>query len=165
MNEQNFLQTIHDKANDLEINPLLLMAGIEGLYMFKDVPLNQINYGFLDSLILTVFALRIGDGFHNLAEENLSNNNQQLQLKAIEELTEMSDVAIAQSGNAFLQSFAKIIDGKSPIRRYHIKALEVAAIEIKRAQVIYQNESISTIMLGICQTDLKEVLTDAAFFA
>jgi hypothetical protein len=77
----------------------------------------------------------------------------------------MSDVAIAQSGNAFLQSFAKIIDGKSPIRRYHIKALEVAAIEIKRAQVIYQNESISTIMLGICQTDLKEVLTDAAFFA
>lgn len=69
MTEQVFLQQVYTKARELQVNPLLLMSGLEGLYMFKDVPLNQINYDFLDSLILTILALRIGDGFHNLAEK------------------------------------------------------------------------------------------------
>ena len=64
MNEQLFLHNINAKARQLNINPLLLLSGIEGLYTFKDVRLNAINYEFLDSLILTIFALRIGDQFH-----------------------------------------------------------------------------------------------------
>ena len=71
MNEQLFLYNIHSKARQLNINPLLLLSGVEGLYTFKDVQLNAINYEFLDSLILTIFALRIGDQFHTLAQENL----------------------------------------------------------------------------------------------
>jgi hypothetical protein len=46
------------------------------VYTFRDVELNGINYEFLDSLILTIFALRIGDTFHSLAEENLASRNE-----------------------------------------------------------------------------------------
>lgn len=71
MNEQLFLQTVNNKAKEFGISPLLLLSGVEGIYSFRDVKINAINYQFLDSLILTIFALRIGDGFHNIAEENL----------------------------------------------------------------------------------------------
>lgn len=164
MNEEIFLRTIHNKAKELAINPLLLMSGVEGLYMFKDVPLNQINYDFLDSLILTILALRIGDGFHNLAEKNLEHPDTETKWAAIQELTELNAADIAASGNATLQSFAGLINGKSPVRRYHEKALEVAAIEIGNAQQVYRNNSISTIILALCQTELKDLLEESAFF-
>src|SRR5829696_8933868 len=114
MNEQLFLYNINTKAKQLNINPLLLLSGIEGLYTFKDVRLNAINYEFLDSLILTIFALRIGDQFHTLAEENLSSTNQTVRISAISELSEMSPDDIGRSGNPYLQSFARILGGKSP---------------------------------------------------
>lgn len=44
MDEQLFIQTINTKAKELGINPLLLISGIEGLYSFRDVELNAINY-------------------------------------------------------------------------------------------------------------------------
>lgn len=164
MNEQIFLQIVHQKAQHLSINPLLLMAGMEGLYMFKNTPLNQINYDHLDSLILTILALRVGDGFHSLAEKNLSNESTEIKWAAIQELSEMTEAEIAASGNNFLQSFASLLGGKAPVRRYHPKALEVAALEIKNTQQLYQNNSISTIILALCQTELKDLLQDSQFF-
>src|SRR5215213_2489511 len=105
MNEQLFLYNIHAKARQLNINPLLLLSGIEGLYTFKDVKLNAINYEFLDSLILTIFALRIGDQFHTLAQENLLSSNESVKQTARSELKEMNADAIAKSSNPYLQSF------------------------------------------------------------
>lgn len=158
MNEQLFLHNITNKAKELNINPLLLLSGIEGLYTFKDVQLNSINYEFLDSLILTIFALRIGDQFHTIAQENLLSSNDNIREAASHELRELNADTIAQSSNPYLQSFASILGGKSPIRKYHEKALEVAAFEIKKTQLSYHSDSISTIMLGLCQTDLKDSL-------
>src|SRR5215217_3324638 len=106
MSENLFYQAVNLKAKENGINPILLLAGIEGLYTFKDTPLNQINYDFLDSLIITIFTLRIGDQFHALAEENLKSENTHVQLAAIEELTELKPPVIDASGNRFLQSFA-----------------------------------------------------------
>ena len=158
MNEQIFLHNIQSKARQLNINPLLLLSGIEGLYTFKNVQLNAINYEFLDSLILTIFALRIGDQFHTLAQENLLSSNEKIQEAASHELEVLNSEAIEKSSNPYLQSFAGILNGKSTIRKYHEKALEVAAFEIKKAQLTYQSDSISTIMLALCNTDLKDSL-------
>lgn len=162
MNEQAFFQKIYEKAKELNINPLLLLSGIEGLYTFKEVQLNAINYEFLDSLILTIFALRIGDQFHTLAEENLSSADASVKQAAELELAEMREEAIAQSTNAYLQSFAGILNGRSTIRKYHEKALEVAALEIKKAQFQFNSDSISSIVLAICKTE--EDLNLGAFF-
>jgi len=151
MNEQVFYQTITAKSEELNLNPLLLLAGIEGLYTFREQQLNTINYDFLDSLILTIFALRIGDKFHSLAEENLVSSNGATRQAAGQELTVLSKDEIDRSHNPYLQSFAQVVNGKSPIRKYHEKALEVAALEIKRTQVLFGTDSISTVMLAICQ--------------
>ena len=71
---------------------------------------------------------------------------------------------ITESSNPYLQSFATIIDGKSPIRKYHEKALEVAAVEIRKAQMNFSNNSIGTIMLYICKTDEDNKLGLASLF-
>src|SRR4051812_32264341 len=163
MNEQLFYQTINEKAQELNMNPLLILSGIEGLYTFKDVQLNKINYDFLDSLILTIFALRIGDQFHTLAEENLQSGNLRVREAAAMEMSEMSADDIRLSLNPYLQSFAGILNGKSIIRKYHEKALEVAAIEIKKAQLLFEAESISTIILGVCHRDLQDLDLGALF--
>ena len=126
MNEQLFIQAVTEKSREFNLNPLLLLSGIEGLYTFKDVQLGGVNYELLDSLILTIFALRIGDQFHTLAQEKLSSNNTAVQLAAINELSEISEAEIESSESPFLQSFARLLQGKSPVRKYHIKALEVA---------------------------------------
>ncbi|MFL5809970.1 MAG: hypothetical protein ACJ749_10650 [Flavisolibacter sp.] len=157
MNEQEFYRVINTRSKELDLNPLLILSGIEGLYTFKDVKLSAINYDFLDSLILTIFELRIGDKFHALAEENLSSANTSLRNAAGVELAELSNYDIASSHNPYLQSFAKLLDGKSPIRKYHEKALEVAALEIKKAQLIFGNDSIGIIMLAICKEDVNSL--------
>jgi len=161
MNEQIFYQAVQQKSTEHGINPLLLLSGIEGLYTFRDVPLNTINYEFLDSLILSIFALRIGDSFHNMASENLQSTNDHLRLAAINELMEISTAEIENTTNLYLRSFAGILAGKSIIRRYHEKALEVAAIEIKKAQTIFGNSSISTIILYITKNDESGALNIA----
>ena len=165
MSENLFYQTIHTKAQENSINPILFLSGIEGLYTFKEVPLNQINYEFLDSLIITIFTLRIGDQFHSIAEQNLSSKDMHLQMKAIEELTELSPAVIEQSDNQFLKSFANVVNGKSPIRKYHEKALEVAAIEVQKAQVQFQEKSIGAIVLEICRNDIGGKLDLSTIFA
>lgn len=165
MNEEHFYQTINQAARDVQINPLLLLSGIEGLYSFKDVPINAINYELLDCLILTIFALRIGDHFHALAEQNLLSNNPEIREAANEELSELPHDYITRSSNEFLQSFAQVLNGKSVIRRYHEKALEVAALEIKTAQDKFQHRNIGTIILAICKTELKGTVNLSNLFA
>jgi hypothetical protein len=54
----------------------------------------------------------------------------------------------------YLQSFASVLAGKSTIRKYHEKALEVAALEVQKAQEQFQNASIGAIVLDICY-DMK----------
>jgi hypothetical protein len=164
MNEQVFIQTVNVKAKELGISPLLLLSGIEGLYTFKDIHINQINYQFLDNLILTIFALRIGDSYHTIAEGNLDNPNHKVRTAATRELTAMSEQAIAESANPYLQSFASIIDGKSVIYHYHEKALEVAAFEVQKAHNSFGDDSIGSIMLQICKKDLNESLNLGAWF-
>lgn len=164
MNEQLFYQAISERSKELDLNPLLLLSGIEGLYTFKDVQLNAINYDLLDSLILTIFALRIGDQFHNLAEDNLTSQSKTVRMAASAELKEINSQEIADSKNAYLQSFASVLNGKTPIRKYHIKALEVAAYEIKKTQIIFGNDSIGDIMLAICKNDPDDRLGMASLF-
>ena len=164
MNEEQFYRTVSRKSEELKINPLLLLSAIEGLYTFRDVQLNSINFSFLDSLILTIFALRIGDQFHTLAQENLSSSNSSVQLAAITELNEMSAEEIGLSQNPYLQSFAKILNGKSPVRKYHEKALEVAALEIRKVQLQFSNESIGMITLAICKDDPEDSLGLSSLF-
>ena len=164
MNEQLFYQAITERSKELDLNPLLLLSGIEGLYTFKNVQLNAINYDLLDSLILTIFALRIGDQFHNLAEDNLTSQSKTVRMAASAELKEIDRQEIADSKNAYLQSFASILNNKTPIRKYHLKALEVAAYEIKKTQIIFENESIGSIMLAICKTDPDDRLGMASLF-
>ena len=165
MNEQLFIQTVNSKAREWGINPLLLLSGIEGLYTFKDVELSAINYEFLDSLILTIFALRIGDQFHTLAEKNLTNSNEAVRQAAYRELTELTNEEINNSTNTYLQSFASILNGKSSIRSYHVKALEVAALEINKAQVNYSSASIGAIVLDICKSDESGSLDLSSIFS
>src|SRR2546428_8023122 len=121
MTEQQFYQIINLKAKELDLNPFLIISGIEGLYTFRDVQLNAINYGFLDNLILTIFSLRIGDQFHLLAEKNLSSKDFAVRMAASTELREMSSEEIMNSTNPYFQSFAEIVAGKSTIRKYHEK--------------------------------------------
>ncbi len=150
MNEQEFYIVVNEKARALNISPLLLISGIEGLYSFKDVQIDNINYRFLDNLILTILALRIGDSFHAIAEENLNNSNQKILESAQLELKELTPEEISQSSNVYLQSFANVLAGKSTIRKYHEKALELAAFEVQKVQNQFQNPSIGAIVLDIC---------------
>lgn len=154
MNEQQFYQAVSDKAKEYNMSPLLLVSGIEGLYSFKDVPLSTINYPFLDNLILTIFALRIGDSFHILAEQNLASDDNAVRTAAAVELKELTTEEIDHSANRYLQSFAGVLNGKSSIRKYHEKALEVAALEVRKAQEQFKINSIGSIVLAICQ-DMK----------
>ncbi|MDQ3682843.1 MAG: hypothetical protein M3352_07205 [Bacteroidota bacterium] len=164
MTEQAFYQAVNDRANEACINPLLLISGIEGLYTFREVELSNINYIFLDSLILTIFALRVGEQFHVLAEEKLSSTNDKIMQAAAMELSPLSKEEIDQSSNRYLQSFAHLLKGNSIIRGYHIKALEVAALEIKKAQLIFKNNSISSIVMIICKSDVNGDLGLASLF-
>lgn len=164
MNQEKFVAVVNTKARQIGISPLLLLSGIEGLYTFKDVQLNRINYQFLDNLILTIFALRIGDGFHSIAEENLANPNLKVRAAATKELTELSATDIAASNDPYLQSFATIVDGKSTIRNYHQKALEVAALEVRKTQLTFGEESIGAIMLHICKTELSDSIDLSSLF-
>ena len=154
MNEQKFYQAVTEKASELNMSPLLLISGIEGLYSFKDVQIDNINYRFLDNLILTILALRIGDSFHAIAEDNLKNPSQTIRESAAKELRELSNMEITHSSNMYLQSFANVLAGKSVIRKYHEKALEVAALEVQKVQNRFQNPSIGAIVLDICN-DMK----------
>jgi hypothetical protein len=164
MNEHHFLEAIQAKATELGINPLLLLSGIEGVYTFRDVELNGINYDFLDSLILTIFALRIGDTFHSLAEANLASGNESVRRAAHFELQPLSDADIQQSSNSYLQSFAKLLNGKSVVRNYHQKALEAAALEIERSQVRFQHKSIGAIVVYICLHHLESTVNLSSLF-
>ena len=164
MNEQQFYSAITERSKELNVNPLLLLSGIEGLYTFRDVKLNAINYDLLDSLILTIFALRIGDQFHNIAEDNLKSESKTVRMAASEELKELSSNDIERSQNRYLQSFASVLGGKSTIRKYHEKALEIAAYEIKKAQMIFGNDSIGIVILAICKDDPGNKLGVASFF-
>jgi hypothetical protein len=153
MQSDILLAAVQKRASDLGINPLLLLSGIEGIYTFKDVPLNQINFTLLDNLILTIFALRVGDEFHALAEQGLVHENETIRSKAVREMKELNATEITTSGNEYLRSFANLLGGKTPVRRYHEKALEVAAVEISQMQVHYQNNSIGNIMLSLCNRE------------
>jgi hypothetical protein len=164
MDERIFLQSIHRTSQSLGINSLLLLSGIEGLYTFRDVELNKINYQFLDSLILTIFALRIGDHFHNLAEENLESTNETVRHAAHSELKPLTHEEIGHSANVYLQSFAQLLGGKSVIRKYHEKALEAAALEIEKTQDHFRQNSIGTIVLHICQHHLQDTVNLASVF-
>lgn len=165
MNEQLFLQTIHTKSKELGINSLLLLSGIEGIYTFRDVEFSRINYAYLDSLILTIFALRIGDHFHSLAEENLASTSETVRHAAHAELEEISSEEIGKSANAYLQSFAQLLNGKSVIRRYHEKALEAAALEIEKTQGHFGENSIGTIVLYICLHHLGDAVNLSFLFS
>jgi hypothetical protein len=154
MNEHQFYQAVNTKAREVNMSPLLLISGIEGLYSFKDVQMDAVNYRFLDNLILTILALRIGDSFHAMAEKNLSSLNSEVRQAAGFELKELSKEEITQSANIYLQSFVNVLGGKGTIRKYHEKALEVAALEVQKAQQSFKNASIGSIILDICY-DLK----------
>jgi hypothetical protein len=163
MNEQAFLEVIGRKAIELNMNPILLLSGLEGLYTFKDIPLNQINYEFLDSLILTIFALRIGDSFHQQARENLLSNDNRIRESAANELKIMTSQDITDSRNLYLASFAHIINGKSPIRNYHVKALDAAALEINNTQLQFNATSISTIIIYLFNEFKNELNINSLF--
>lgn len=165
MNEQEFLQAVQQEANASGLNPLLLISGIEGLYTFKDVPVAELNFTFLDSLILTIFALRVGDTFDSIARANMESASLETRVKAEWELTEMDAEEIENTGDTYLQAFARMLGGQSPVRRYHRKALEVAAIEVKKAQLQFEHNSIGAIVFEICQGRLKDNLHMVAIFA
>lgn len=164
MDERHFLHSVQRTSQTVGINSLLLLSGIEGLYTFRDVELSHINYSYLDSLILTIFALRIGDHFHSLAEENLTSTSDALRTSAQHELRELTEADINKSQNQYLQSFAKLLAGKSVIRKYHEKALEAAAVEIEKTQARFQTNSISTIVLHICRTHLQNTVNLGSVF-
>lgn len=150
MQRDLFLAAVQKRAVETGINPLLLLSAIEGIYTFKDVPLNELNFDLLDNLILTIFALRVGDEFHSIAEQRLLHENEKVRSTALNEMMEMSETEIGSSGNQYLRSFASLLGGKTPVRKYHEKALEVAAVEISQVRVHYQNNSIGNIMLQLC---------------
>jgi hypothetical protein len=157
MDEKNFLRKLNTRAEELNINPLLLLSGIEGLYTFRDVEITAVNYEFIDSLILTIFALRIGDGFHTIAENNLSHTNAKVRMSASLELKEFTPKEIQVSTHPFLPSLAVVLQGKSPIRKYHEKALEAAALEINNVQARFNHDHISRIIMEICKKELTRL--------
>lgn len=165
MSEQEFLAIVKHKAAETGLNPLLFISGIEGLYSFRNVPAHELNFGMLDSLILTIFALRIGDSFDELSRQNLEAKNLQTRMAAERELELLSEEDVAQINDPFLTSFAQVLQHKLPVRRYHRKALEVAAIEIKKAQLHFANNSIGAIVFALCQSELKGHLHLAAIFS
>ncbi|MEJ7912400.1 MAG: hypothetical protein WKF70_04550 [Chitinophagaceae bacterium] len=154
MDGQEFIDLVKSKAEELSINPILLLSAIEGLYTFKDVALTEHVYELLDSLILSVFALRIGDEFHSLAEAHLMSEQASKMEAAAEELRILKKEDIDASDNHYLHAFARVIDSKTNIRMYHIKALEVAAMEIRKTQLQFGNSSIGAIALYVCQNHL-----------
>ncbi|RYY88681.1 MAG: hypothetical protein EOO15_08245 [Chitinophagaceae bacterium] len=168
MDEQAFLQRLSDKARELHINPFLLLAGLEGLYTFREVPLNALNLEYLDSLILTLFALRIGDQFHGLAEASILEGGDALQAAA-RELEVISEAELAASDNPHLRSFAGVLQGGTPVRRYHEKALEAAAREVALVQQRYGNDArgfgIGAIMIDISKNELSDVLPLGSLFS
>ena len=127
--------------------------------------ISSLNYGLLDSLILTIFALRIGDKFHALAEENLNSQQSEIREAAELELVVLSPQKMESSANQYLRSFAGLVEGKADICAYHLKALEVAALEIKKAQVLFDNVSIGAIVFQICQSEVGGSLNLAAVFS
>lgn len=165
MNEHDFLMVLNEKARRLQVNPFLLLSGLEGLYTFRNTPLNQINYPFLDSLILTIFTLRIGDRFHDIAQQNLANDNSAIRDSAAHELRMMPQAEIEGTKNPYLASFARILNGSSPIRHYHEKALEAAAYDIEETQERFGSDSISTIILGLCKDELSDAIALDALFS
>jgi hypothetical protein len=165
MDEKLFYQAVTQKAQETGINPLLLLSGIEGLFTFRDVQLSTLNFEILDNLILTIFTLRIGDQFHTLAEEQLAGSDEKAMQAAAAELRILTPADIAQSSNPYLQSFAKVLIGKSPIRRYHEKALEVAALEISNAIQQFDNPSIGSIVMDICKSDESGALHLGTIFS
>jgi hypothetical protein len=164
MDQQLFLQHLNDRARQLQINPFLLLSGLEALYTFRDVPMNSLNHEFLDSLILTLFTLRIGDQFHALAEEQVLNGTDTTRVMASHELAPIPDVELEASTNEYLRSFASVLEGKTPIRRYHEKALEVAAREVTAVQLRYNNAPIGSILIDICKNELGDVLPLGSLF-
>lgn len=164
MDEKLLIQTVNDTAKETGINPLLLLSGIEGLYTFKEVELSNVNHELLDSLILTIFALRIGDQFHSLAEENLKSSEATVLASAAQELRILLPAEIEASTNHYLYSFAKLVAGKAFIRGYHIKALEVSAMEIRKAQIHFSNNSIGDIVMNICKNHLAQTINIGALF-
>jgi len=165
MDEQAFLQLLSERAKTLQINPFLLLSGLEALYTFRDVPMNTLNHEMLDSLVLTLFTLRIGDQFHALAEEQLSKSSPFGQTAAHRELEEIPERELEASNNPYLRSFAGIMQGKAPIRRYHEKALEAAALEVNQVQLRYGNSSIGAIMIDVCRNNLNDVLPLGGLFS
>jgi len=164
MQEEELIQTITAKAKTVGINPLLLLSGIEGLYSFKEVALNDVNFELLDSLILTIFALRIGDQFHTLAEQNLRSTSATVMQAAALELRLLSPEQIAASSNQYLHAFATLLSGKALVRGYHEKALEVAALEIRKAQQHFKNDSIGHITIYVCKEHLAGEVDLGALF-
>lgn len=164
-NDQDFLEVVNKASAKMGINPFLLLSGIEGLYTFREVPLNSINYDFLDSLILSIFALRIGDHFHTIAQDNLASSNPDISSAAAAELKHLSEKEIAASSNPYLEAFAKIMAGKSPVRCYHAKALEAAASEINATQLKFDSTSVSSLIIGICKSELADELDLGALFS
>lgn len=158
------MQAVQSQATASGINPLLLMSGIEGLYAFREVPANVLNFDLLDNLILTIFALRIGDTFDEIARKNLESPNLKVRVVAEWELEVLHPEEIQGSGDAFLQSFVQALGNTTPVRRYHRKALEVAALEVRKAQVHFENNSIGAITFALCQGELKDSLHLAALF-
>lgn len=153
MDQDNFMKSVQFHSIQWGINPILLLSGIEGLYTFKDVQLDAINNALLDSLILTIFSLRIGDQFHKIAEKNSESSQASVREAARNELRELDSQEIQNSSNAYLQSFAQILEGKQPIYNYHIKALEVAAQEIQQMHEKFSDNSIGMIVLELCKRD------------
>ena len=165
MDETLFYQAVNSRAREVGINPLLLLSGIEGLFTFRDVQLSALNFEILDNLILTIFALRIGDQFHSVAEEQLGSKDPKVIQAAATELRIMSSTEIEQSSNPYFQSFATILNGKSPIRRYHEKALEVAALEVSKINQTFDNNSIGSIVIDICKSDSSGSLNLGTIFS
>ena len=150
MKPEVFYDSIQGAAQKAGINPVLLLSGIEGLYTFRNIPMNQINYNLLDSLILTIFTLRIGDQFHHTAEQQSQSANKTIRQQAREELRVLSQPEIEETGSTLLQSFAQLTGGKTAVYKYHIKALDAATQEIKNTLRHTGATSIGTIVLGIC---------------
>lgn len=164
MDQQAFIEAVQQEAQVAGINPMLLLSGIEGLYTFREVPVQDLNFALLDGLILTIFALRIGDSFDVIARQNLEAPNLQARIKAEWELAELNADDITKSGDAYLRSFAQMLGQSTPVRRYHQKALEVAAMEINHAHLHFGSNSIGAITFEICKGRLKDSMHLAALF-
>jgi hypothetical protein len=164
MNEQEFYKTLNEKGKKTGINPILLLSGIEGLYSFRNVPLNNINYDLLDSLIMTIFTLRIGDHFHALAQQKLSSSSAAERRAAKQELEIIPPHEIALSSNPYLKAFVEVLNGKGTIRYYHLKALEVAALEVKNVQTNFAVNNVGTLIMEVCENELKNTVQLSALF-